>query len=257
MRSEDVKAKPIRRGLRLPTKQAWLQISLPIDRAEKNAGVMQAKSWSLVFCGAALSVFSLFGAVVGSRVEHREESLPDDVFFIEDQVPQPPSPEPPPPLPPASDPDRQPPPEPDPAIKPEDLPPPQFGLTEETLGEAGELAVAAGNTLMTSADTVVLPPPPPLPTAPQMLDQPPSLVKGEAPQYPARALDLGLEGTVVALITIDTLGAVTDVVIEKSAGRDLDQAVLRASLATTFRAPVRQGRKVGARFRRPYEFRLE
>jgi TonB family protein len=70
-------------------------------------------------------------------------------------------------------------------------------------------------------------------------------------------LDRGLEGTVIALISIDTLGRVVSASIEKSAGRDFDNVVLAAAKATRFQAPTREGRPVPARFRRPYEFRLE
>ena len=61
----------------------------------------------------------------------------------------------------------------------------------------------------------------------------------------------------VALITIDTSGAVTAVSIEKSAGADFDETVLKSARTTLFQPPVRNGRKVPARFRRPFEFKLE
>jgi periplasmic protein TonB len=246
-----------RRGMRLPNAGNWVSLHLPSPMPTREEVVKAGRRASQNHLGiaAVLGLAALLGAVVGSRDENREEALPDDVFVIEDQVPQPSPPEPPP-VPPTSDPEPQPQ-EPEPEVEPEEEPPPQFGLTEDALGETGDLVVATGNTVMAAVDTLVKPPPPPLPPAPQLLDQPPRIMRGEAPQYPARALDLGLEGTVVALITTDTSGAVTEVVIEKSAGPDFDQAVLRASRATIFQPPVRQGRKAAARFRRPYEFRLE
>lgn len=226
--------------------------------AANGADAERRKDLGPWMVGLALVAFAVFGAVVGSRDENRDQALPDDVFVIEDQVPQPPPPEPPSPPPEPPPPPSDPEPEtPKPEIEPEVIPPPQFGLTEEALGVVGDLAVATGNTVMMAADTVVQPPPPPLPPAPQLLDAPPRILKGEPPVYPVRALDFGLEGTVVALITIDTLGAVTEVVIEKSGGRDFDHAVLKVARATVFQPPMRQGRKVSARFRRPYEFRLE
>jgi TonB family protein len=73
----------------------------------------------------------------------------------------------------------------------------------------------------------------------------------------AGALIATAAGLVVAVITIDTSGAVTDVAIEKSAGPDFDGTVLMAVRAARYQAPVRNGRRVPARFRAPYEFRME
>lgn len=139
----------------------------------------------------------------------------------------------------------------------ESPPPPQFGLQEDALSETGDLAVATGNTLQVAADTVIALAPPPLPPSPILMDQPPRIVAGVAPEYPPRALDRGLEGVVIALITIDTLGKVTQVAIEKSAGADFDYVVLASAQKTRFQPPMRQGRRVAAKFRRPYEFKLE
>jgi protein TonB len=142
---------------------------------------------------------------------------------------------------------------PPPAPKP---PPPQFGLEEKDTSKTGELAVATGNTIMKEAEKQVAPPPPPLPSAPVMMDQPPRILKGKAPKYPSRALDRGLEGTVVALITIDTNGRVTKFEIERSGGRDFDNAVNESISQTSFQPQVRNGRRMPARFRRPYVFKL-
>jgi TonB family protein len=61
----------------------------------------------------------------------------------------------------------------------------------------------------------------------------------------------------VALISIDTNGVVTDITVEKSAGVDFDRTVNASARRTRFQPPVRNGRRMPARFRRPYEFRLE
>lgn len=201
----------------------------------------------------ALAAFVLAGMVAGAfwpQKTHDKEPQ-DDIFFLEEEIP------PPPPEPPSTPPDPEPPP---PKVEPprEESPlPPQFGLDRDALSETGDLSVTAGNTLMKEADTMTTPPPPPLPPAPVFVDQPPGIVNGEPPEYPLRALDRGLEGTVVVLITIDTVGRVTRVDIEKNAGRDFDEAVLKAVRGTLFQPPVRLGRRVPATFRRPYEFRLE
>jgi protein TonB len=179
------------------------------------------------------------------------EAAEDDVFVMEEEAPPPPPPPEPPPPPPMPEP---PPPKVEP---PEPPPPPQFGLEEGDLSETGDLAVAAGNTIMKEAEPEAAPPPPPLPPAPVFMDQAPRILRGETPVYPDRALDRGLEGTVVVLITIDTTGAVTSAAVEKSAGPDLDHAAVKAARATRFQPPVRNGRKVPASFRAPYDFKLE
>ena len=197
---------------------------------------------------AALIAAGVLGGAFRPR-QGRDRMAEDETFVMEEEIPAA-APQPPPPPP-----DPTPPPK---AIEPpEPLPPPQFGLEEDAMGEGGDMAVAAGNTVMKEAEAEVKPAPPPLPAAPVFIDQAPRILSGQAPDYPGRALDRGLEATVTALITIDTLGRVTNVSIEKSGGTDFDQAVLKSARTTLFQPPVRQGRKAPTRFRRPYEFKLE
>jgi protein TonB len=220
---------------------AGLSLNLP-DAGESRVPAGSLAVAALIAAGITLG--ALWPRNDGSR------KAMDETFVIEEEVPPPP-PEPPPPPPP----DPTPPPK---AVEPpEPPPPPQFGLDDEALGEAGDLAVATGNTIMKEAEPVVAPPPPPLPPAPVVLDQPPRILSGQLPEYPQRAADRGLEATVVALITIDTTGRVTNVVIESSGGPEFDDAVLKSARGTQFQPPVRQGRKLPARFRRPFEFKLE
>lgn len=199
-----------------------------------------------------LAALILAGTFIGASwpQDSGKHEPADDIFVMEEEISPPPT-EPPsvPPMPEPPPPKAEQPPEPP--------PPPQFGLEEGDLGATGDLAVAAGNTLMKEAEPEAAPPPPPLPPAPEFVDQPPRILKGQAPEYPVRALDRGLEGTVVALITIDASGAVTEVAIEKGAGADFDQCVRQSARRTLFQPPVRNGRRVPARFRRPYEFKLE
>jgi periplasmic protein TonB len=195
----------------------------------------------------------LFGILAGAlwRPQTAKVRNPDDTFVFEEETPPPPPPpEPEPPPPPKPPPRVKPPPE------PKAPPPPQFGLEEKDNSKTGELAVATGNTIMKEAEKQVAPPPPPLPPAPVMMDQPPRILKGKPPKYPAHALDRGLEGTVVVLITIDTNGRVTKAEIEKSGGRDFDNAVNASIGQTSFQPQVRNGRRMPARFRRPYVFKL-
>lgn len=179
-------------------------------------------------------------------------AVQEDVFVFEEEVLQAPLPLGIPP--PAPQPTAPPPPKEE-APKEEPPPKPRFGLEEADHSEAGDLAVATGNTLAKEAEEVVGPPPPP--SAPVFLDQQPGILTGTPPEYPARALERGLEGTVVALVTIDTNGRVTEARIEQSAGRDFDGPVLDAVRRLSFEPLIREGRKWPARFRIPYEFKLE
>lgn len=203
------------------------------------------------FVPFAVAAVLAAGMIFGASWNHNGKvtSVREEIFVMEEEIP-PPQPEPPP-LPPE--------PEPPPKVeaKIEPPPPPRFGMEEDALGASGDLAVATGNTIMKEAEPVVAPPPLPLPATPVFVDQAPRILAGDPPEYPARALDRGLEGTVVALITIDTNGTVGNVSIERSAGPDLDGAVLKAALRIRFQPPIRDGRKVPARFRRPFEFALE
>jgi protein TonB len=225
-----------------PARFAAFRLSLP---AASAAGI----PWAPVSIAALMAAGILAGALWPQHGQaHREQ---DEIFVMEEEI-APPPPEPPPPPP-----DPAPIPPPPPEAKVEPPPPPRFGLEDDALGTGGDMAVATGNTIMKEADSVVAPAPPPLPAAPIFVDQAPRILSGDPPAYPDRALDRGLEGTVVAVISIDTNGTVTNVAIEKSAGADLDNAVLKAARQTRFQPPVREGRKVPARFRRPYDFRLE
>ncbi len=186
-----------------------------------------------------------------------QESGTDRVVLIEETLVPEPEPEPPPPpptpRPPPPDPIQPPPPEEPPAEEPT----PQFGIQEEATSEVGAMAVATGNTLMTEADSVVKEAPPPLPPAPLFYDQPPRMLKGMAPEYPRRALNWGLEATVIALITIDNTGKVVQVEIEKSGGKDFDRNVERAARKALFEPPLKQGKPMACTFRQPFEFKLE
>lgn len=196
---------------------------------------------------AVLAAGMAFGAIWN---RDRGDARPEDgIFVMEEEIPLPPAEPPPPP------PDPGPPPNVASEVGPP--PPPRFGLENDATGEAGDLAVATGNTVMKDAEPIVAPAPPPLPAAPVFVEQAPKILSGDPPEYPPRALERDLEGTVVALITIDTNGTVTHVAIEKSAGADFDGAVLQSARRTRFQPPIRNGRKAPARFRRPFEFGLE
>jgi protein TonB len=199
--------------------------------------------------GLALAALALIAAGLGAWLLRPDApARPEETLYVIEDVP--PTPEPPPPV---SDPAPPAPPE----EIPQEVPPPQFGLEAEALGEQGDMAVATGNTLMTEADTVVKAPVAALPSLPQLVDQPPKILKGRPPEYPALAHERNLEGLVVVIATLDTEGRVTGVEVEKSAGRYFDPDVVRAVKSLVFQPTIRDGRRVALRVRLPYEFRLD
>lgn len=242
-----------------PGRFAAQALGLPADPSRRSRRVPLAIA-GLIVSGIALG--ATWRQAPAQPAPQEEIFVLEEPIRIQAELPAPTPPPTPAPVPP--------PPEPEPPAE-EPPPPPRLGLEASDAAASGDLAVAAGNTLNQEAEPETAPPadPPVVPPAsvaptsahsapgPLFIDQPPRVVQGEPPEYPANALLNGAEGTVVALISIDTSGRVTQVSVEKSAGSEFDQCVLEAARATIFQAPIRQGRKVPARFRRPFEFRLE
>lgn len=203
--------------------------------------------------GALLAASLAAGMAIGVLWPQRpDQPAPkEDLFVFEEEIP---------PLPPESPPT---PPDPEPLPpKPQSLPeepppPPQFGLEEETLSESGDLAAAPGNTLMMAADTIVAPPPPPLPPGPLFAEQPPRRLSGPEPEYPSRALDRGLEGAVIALVTIDSNGKVQDVSIRQSVGWEFEESVIASLRQSSYQPPFRFGKPAACKFRQVFAFELE
>ena len=230
-----------------PVRFAAVVIRLP-ESAAPLAPVPWRKNkrvWiAVILTGVAFAVLA-----TGIWLALREPSAaptPEEIFVFDDlpPIPQTPPPDPSPP-PPVAEP------------QPAKAPPPQFGIQEEALSENGDMAVATGNTLMMEADSMVKAPVEELPALSQLMDRAPRILKGRPPEYPQRALDRGLQASMVVLITIDTLGRVTQVDMEKSGGRDFDTEVVRSVRQLVFQPPVRNGKPLSARFRQQYEFRLE
>lgn len=83
------------------------------------------------------------------------------------------------------------------------------------------------------------------------------IVRKVLPVYPAVLLEQGLEGTVVLLVTIGPDGQLVAASIAQSSGQDaFDQAALRAARATTFKAPIIDGRPGTETYRMVYTFQL-
>ncbi|HLP30509.1 MAG TPA: TonB family protein, partial [Geothrix sp.] len=134
------------------------------------------------------------------------------------------------PQPPAPSPPKEKVPEIKPPLKQKQASPPKSRIELEAadLSEIGDLAIARENIQDKEAEAVVARPTPTRPSAPVFLEGQPGILKGIPPEYPPRALERGLEGTVVAQVTIDTNGQVTEARIARSAGRDFDESVLDA-----------------------------
>jgi len=184
------------------------------------------------------------------------DSIPlEDMVTIVDV--RPPPPPPPKEVPPPKDiPQPKPPPpnQPPPPPQPTPPPPPQFGLSADATSANGGFAVATGNTLMKSADSVVKKPPPPLPASPIQSNFDVQVVTQAMPVYPDWALDQGVEAVVQALITLDEKGKVTEVRFLRSGGKDFDESVRRSIYASVFKPLVQGGRPVPCRFVKDFRF---
>jgi len=126
---------------------------------------------------------------------------------------------------------------------------------------SGEMAVIQGSSQGIAPEDIQASPPSSSPSGessgPVAIQGVPASVAPLLPGYPVRAEAEGREGTVVALVVTDTSGRVVELRIEKSAGRDFDESVRRAALASRFLVPRRNGKAVAVAFRMPYRFRLD
>jgi protein TonB len=82
-------------------------------------------------------------------------------------------------------------------------------------------------------------------------------IGGIRPVYPPRARQLGREGVVVLLLTVDAGGRATEAEVTASAGADFDEAARAAALAARFRPASSGGREVASRVTLRVRFRLE
>ena len=75
----------------------------------------------------------------------------------------------------------------------------------------------------------------------------PVTVYSPKPNYPKLAHDLGISGTVKAIITIDTSGAVTNVTIGTSPHKSMSEEVIRTLLKWKFKPVEYKGARVTIR----------
>ena len=76
------------------------------------------------------------------------------------------------------------------------------------------------------------------------------------PRYPPEAIEKGLEGVVVVVAFVNTLGEVEDVALERSVARPLDEEAMRAAYRTLFEPYLPGGRLQPVFVRIRYNFEL-
>lgn len=135
-------------------------------------------------------------------------------------------------------------------------PPPVFGLPEAATSQAGDMAVATGNTLMKRADSLVQHAPVAVSAAPKLLDKQPAVLNQVIPEYPAWAEEQGVTATVQLQVTIDAHGQVQDVSIIQSGGNDFARNAIKAVKATRFQPYIKDGVALPAQFLFTYRFVL-
>ena len=87
-------------------------------------------------------------------------------------------------------------------------------------------------------------------------DSPPRPIKVTRPEYPAEALEKGIEGVVVVQITIDAEGKVVDPTVAESV-EGLDEAALACVREWRFEPAKKDGEAVPATARAPIAFKLK
>ena len=75
-------------------------------------------------------------------------------------------------------------------------------------------------------------------------------------QYPPKALESSIEGTVYVIINIDTLGITSNPVILKSIGPWCDEEAKRLALTSKFTPAIKNGKYVKSRILIPIKFKL-
>lgn len=86
-------------------------------------------------------------------------------------------------------------------------------------------------------------------------DRPAVALNLAPPEYPRHLVRKGVDGKVVLVVTIDTQGMASDVLVETSSGSEhLDAAAVQAAHAWGFIPAMRAGRPVASRMRVPLNF---
>jgi protein TonB len=147
-----------------------------------------------------------------------------------------------------------------------DAPPPpvHIGVTLESTVTSGAVAVPVGNSLYGQAPTVA---PAPAEVKPywaakyvppfRVAELPVILEEVKVTPYPAEARKAGIEGQVIALLTIDDEGKVARVRKVSGPGHGLDEAALSALARFKFKPARLNGQPVATEIRYVYSFEIE
>jgi TonB family protein len=87
-------------------------------------------------------------------------------------------------------------------------------------------------------------------------DEPPVLVKYDAPEYPEQAKRAGLEGNVTVELVVGEDGRVVDASVVDSSDPAFEEAAVEAASRCEFRPAKLDGNPTRVRVRVPYQFRL-
>lgn len=146
-----------------------------------------------------------------------------------------------------------------------DMPPPSgppvFGVTMESIVE-GDSSVSAdvGNTLRTDPENAPRGPGPPPPVAPGPAVPdivPPKVLRPVQAPYPRAALEAGVQGKVVLLLSVDEKGHVTKARVLRGLGHGLDEAAVDAVKQFTFSPGTVDGRAGPMEIRYTYTFVID
>jgi len=138
--------------------------------------------------------------------------------------------------------------------------PPVFGVTMESIVEGASLSADVGNTLRTDPSTRPrMPGPlPPAPSGPVGSERvPPKVLRPVQAPYPRAALEAGVQGKVLLLITVDEYGRVTKARVLRGLRHGLDEAAVEAVKQFTFSPGTTDGRAEPMEIRYTYTFVLD
>lgn len=75
--------------------------------------------------------------------------------------------------------------------------------------------------------------------------------------YTKEAVDAGIEGTVIVIITIAVNGEIEDVSVSKGLNQQLDYEAIAAANSSTFSPAIKNGKRVKCKMNVPFEFSLK
>jgi protein TonB len=88
-------------------------------------------------------------------------------------------------------------------------------------------------------------------------DEPPQIIGSVNPNYPARARQLGIDGTVVLEVEVYKDGSLGDILVKRSASKILDDEAIEAVSKVRFIPAKSSGHPVDTKLIMPIEFKLQ